>query len=394
MPDIDLNDIKYYPDRFYIQVDGFDTEQLRGFLAGSVINAQQAAFVHEYYHYLTNITSFAGIRQFTLNFCDRFRLVTILAHKAGLDAFPIRENTKPDCANEVAYWNTARRLIDEDDLDYSFVMDVARSPAGRFEITAVHKIQQPETFIIENQPRSGRRLRVKIDVAGLVKYQSFELTHGALDEFLNASIDEFIFEHDISSITPSFLGSRPYFPYRFFDDLLRHYGIGYPATTEKILLAYFALNSQNPPLALIEVLESLRDGGYEAFQQDPLQYLGACYQLPDISGLLQYIAAFSDECEVQGRLHMAQALRYYEDRFYIAHQFKQKSLFYFIKPFLVTHRDRGRFNQLFMQALSRVMQVFTPPLILQNAYFKRWINSAPWEKLPHILLRHSRYLKA
>lgn len=74
MAEIDLTKIKYYPDRFYICLDGFDIDNLTTFITDLQIGQEQSIFIHEYYHYLTNIATFSGIRQFNLNFCDRFRV--------------------------------------------------------------------------------------------------------------------------------------------------------------------------------------------------------------------------------------------------------------------------------------------------------------------------------
>lgn len=59
MKDFDLNEIKYYPDRFYMKLDGFNAEPLTSFITDFTMGEQQAVFIHEYYHYLTNIISFA-----------------------------------------------------------------------------------------------------------------------------------------------------------------------------------------------------------------------------------------------------------------------------------------------------------------------------------------------
>lgn len=61
--EIDLTKIKYYPDRFYLCLDGFDIKNLTSFITDLQIGKQQSIFIHEYYHYLTNIATLPGIRQ-------------------------------------------------------------------------------------------------------------------------------------------------------------------------------------------------------------------------------------------------------------------------------------------------------------------------------------------
>ncbi|WP_395626950.1 hypothetical protein [Daejeonella sp.] len=61
MNDIDLTKIKYYPDRFYICLDGFDTDNLTTFITDLDIGQHQAVFIHEYYHFLTNMITFPDL---------------------------------------------------------------------------------------------------------------------------------------------------------------------------------------------------------------------------------------------------------------------------------------------------------------------------------------------
>lgn len=364
-----MDNIKYYPDRFYIRLDDFDLNKLTTFITDLHPGQQHAIFIHEYYHYLTNITTFPGIRQFNLNFCDRFRLVTILAHQAGLDAFPLKDNTRPDCQEHIRYWSSVKAVLDSDDIDIGLAQEVNNSINKKFEITRVCKEEKRETWSVEGREVHGGRMRIKVEVGGLVNRDSFELTYGALDEFLSSSIDEFLFEKDIADVNIRLLNDRPYYPYRFFDDLLKFYGIGYPSAFEKILIAYYALNSQNPPVVLIELLEGMREGGYEVFQQNPEAYLLERIKEPDMAGILAYTRSFSTQCFEQGRIHIGQALRYYGDRFYIAHQLKREDFFYFIRPFFTPEAETMRYKQQFLLALAKIIQVFTPPLILKDGTF-------------------------
>lgn len=365
-----MDNIKYYPDRFYIQLDDFDINNLTSFLTDLNLGQEQAVFIHEYYHYLTNITTFPGIRQFNLNFCDRFKLLTRLGHTAGLEAFPLIDNLRIDCKADIDYWNNIKNILDQDDIDYNLVGEVQNSIGKKFEILNIWKDEILEKWTIQGTEINGGRIRVKIDVGALVNRQSFELTYAALDEFLSSSIDEFLFQHDIADINSRLLSDRPYYPYRFFDDLLRYYGIDYPPALEKILIVYYALNSHNPPAALIELLEEMREGGYEVFQQNPEAYLLDRIKTPDTSSMLSYIRAFSNQCIEQGRIHIGQAIQYYGDRFYIAFKLKEEDFFYFIRPFLIQLDEKMRFKQKFLLALSRIIQVFTPPLILKDGSFK------------------------
>lgn len=371
MDEIDLTKIKYYPDRFYICLDGFDTNNLTTFITDLNIGQRQSIFIHEYYHYLTNITTFPGIRQFHLNFCDRFRLSTILTNKEGLNAYPISTNTFSNCKDDVDYWNSISAIIDEDDIDYKLVEETEKSHNKKFEIASIERLNKPMEVVIDGVKYSGARILISIQTAGLLNIQSFNLTFGAIDEFLSSSIDEYLFENDLSDIDPSLLSKRPFYPYCFFDTLLAYYDIRRPTAFEKILIAYFSLNSFNPPVKMIEILEKLKAGGYDDFQNNPEQYLLTNFsETPQYEQVLNKINDFANETFNQGRVHISQALKYYYDKFYAAQKLKEKDFFYFIRPFFVTDNEVLRRKQKFLLALSRIINLFTPPVILKDKVFR------------------------
>jgi hypothetical protein len=166
---MDLTKIKYYPDRFYISLDGFDTDNLTTFITDSNIRQQQAIFIHEYYHYLTNITTFPGIRQFHANFCDRFRIVINLTFKEGINAYPINTNKKESCKELIKYWQDVSEIIDEDDIEYDLVTETEQFIYKRFDISSVQIVDIPKSFTINGQTITGGRQAVKIEIEGSVK---------------------------------------------------------------------------------------------------------------------------------------------------------------------------------------------------------------------------------
>lgn len=349
----------YYPDRFYINLDGFDLQNLTDFLWDSNIGPSQATFIHEYFHYLTNITSFYGARQFHLNFCDRFRVVSNLLWLRGLDAFPIGKNEFEDCNHLITYWKNVINQIEEDNIDSELVSQIQTSANKNFDIKSVQK--QTEDFL------GGTKTKVVIHISGLIMRDQFFLTSGAIDEMFSSSIDEFLLENDLSGVNPSFLSSRPFYPYNFFDKLLRTYGINRASAQEKITLLYLALSSTNPAVALIDILENVKEDGFEKFQSHPEKYLHdlkSCFQRYD--ELLNAVLAFSNELENAGKYNLCQAVRYYYDKFLIARNFKEKDPLYFIRPFLVTSTDPESKQNRFLDALVRIFNVFNPPTILQN----------------------------
>ncbi|MDX8574605.1 MULTISPECIES: hypothetical protein [Elizabethkingia] len=371
MEEIDLTKIKYYPDRFYICLDGFDVNNLTTFITDLQIGQQQSIFIHEYYHYLTNIATLPGIRQFNLNFCDRFRASTILTAREGINAYPINANTFESCEDMVKYWNDVTAILDEDDIDYKVVEDTNNTTTKKFGIASIERTNRPMEVVVDGVIHNGERHFITIHTTGLVNVHSFNLTFGAMDEFLSSAIDEYLFENDLSDINPSMLSQRPFYPYCFFEELLSYYGIRRPSAFEKILIAYFALNSSNPPVILIDILEKLKDGGYEQFQTDPEAYLLSNFlEAPQYNAVLDNIKSFADETSRQGRIHISQALKYYYDKFYLAQKLKEKDFFYFVRPFFATGEDTIRYKQKFLLELSRLINLFTPPVILKDKQFR------------------------
>ena len=131
------------------------------------------------------------------------------------------------------------------------------------------------------------------------------------------------------------------------------------------------MNSQNPPKKLIEILEKLRDGDYEKFQESPemylLQYLD---QTQQYDFLLNEVEKFSEETMKLGKIHISQAIRYYRDRFYVAQKFKESDFFYFIRPFFQKDENKLVEKQKFLLSFSRILNQFTPPVILEGGIFK------------------------
>lgn len=369
MDKINLDKIKYYPDRFYISLDGFDSQNLTSFITDLQVGQQQSVFIHEYYHFLTNITTFCGVRQFNINFGDRVRLVINMGFHEKIDAFPIgNPNSKlQEC---IDYWNQVTQILNDDDIDYNLAREVVQSPRQKFDIVEVRNIHKPMSTVIDGETFNGYRELIEIEIDGLVDSNNFILTYGALDEFLSSSIDEYLSENDLSDINPSQFSQRPYYPYRVFDDIISYYTGERPEVFEKILLAYFSLNSDNPATKLINILEKLRDGEYPQFKEDPENYLLQFRDSPiKHEGIVKTTKKLADEAAEQGRIHLAQAIKYYHDKFFFALKLKEEDFFYFIRPFFEKEISvRGK--QRFLLALARILNPFTPPVFLQEGIFK------------------------
>ncbi len=256
-------------------------------------------------------------------------------------------------------------------MNYNLVSETERSHNKKFDIEGVEKVDEAMSVVVNDGIVNGTRSFIDIKIGGLVNIHSFRLTFGAIDEFLSSAIDEYLYENDLSDLDPSFLSQRPFYPYGFFDKLLSHYEIERPSAFEKIVIAYFALNSFNPPVKLIEILEKLKNGGYNIFQQNPEQYLLHHFtEVAQYETLLDQIKSFADETSAQGRIHISQAIQYYFDKFYTAQKLKEKDIFYFIRPFFVSETDAVIRKQKFLLRLARIINQFSPPVILKDKVFR------------------------
>ena len=240
---IDLDIIKYFQDKFFIRLNGFDLDKLDTFADDCTFSQQQAIYMHEYYHYLTNLTTFYGARQFNCRFQDRVRLITILLKKKGLNAFPLVSNNDLDCKYEVEYWKSLNQLFDLDDVDNNVAEKEDNSPSHKFSMDRYTPLKWPLSVQVNGQTIKGAHLYYKIDISDVPFLQHFYLSDGMIDEFLSASIDEFMFEHDLAD-NCNVLRIQTFYPYRTLDVLLDFFHVEGMTAREKILISYFSLHKR------------------------------------------------------------------------------------------------------------------------------------------------------
>lgn len=366
---MDLNKIKYYPDRFYIRLDGFDLNNLNHFAEDATFSLQQAIYVHEYYHYLTNITTFFGAREFNVAFQDKVRLITILSSTAGLDAFPINSNTRSDCKSQVDYWNEIDVILDLDDIDDDFVAKVETRITKRLEIVRYHKRRFEMNVPVNGKIIRGAHCYYTIDVKGVPNVQSFVLSDGIIDEFLNGSIDEFMFQNDLAN-NCEVLRNQPYFPYRAFDDLISFFKItDYLEPKYKIMIAYFALHSFNPVDCLIETLKAIKKCGIEFFLKKPESFLLSLRkgnELDVFSNILKYEESYVNECCSHGRRNLADTMALILDKQIKAHKCLCEDYFYYIRPFLVSDINDLSGRQEFLRLFQIIRSELDEPILVQE----------------------------
>ena len=369
------NEVKYYPDKFYIRLDGCDLSNLFVTNEDFILSKDQAVFIHEYYHYLTNLTTFQGVRSFHAAFCDLFRLVTILTYHKGLDAFPVENNKLIDCAYEIRYWNDLNEIFREDNVNKALSIEALNSPSKNFKITNISMEYGNEFMVIKDGVEErGRRELLKIDVEGLLQTTSFHLPIGAIDEFLSSSIDEFLFEKGLSDNKDVF--KRPFYPYFAFDEVLKYFNLKF-GSREKIIIAYYAIHSKNPTISLYKILSKLQLCGTDDFEKDPCNYLESFFPIySQYDGLIREIDKFIQEAQSQRRSLTGHILSYFQDRFITAVALLKKDPLFFLRPFLIENLDDVRSRQEFWIDFIRIKTCFPEPLMIQG---KEFVTTRPSE---------------
>lgn len=366
---MDLTKIKYIPDRYYIRLDGFDMGNLNVFANDATFSLQQAIYIHEYYHYLTNVTTFFGAREFNVAFQDKVRLITRLTKKAGLDAFPINTNTLASCKSDIEYWKSIDELIELDDIDYNFMQKCHDNGSNRIDIIRYHKRHIPMAVQVGSETIRGAHLYYSFDVRGVKNAQSFRLSDGAIDEFLNASIDEFLFQHDLAD-NCDVLRSQPYFPYRAFDDIIRYFKVSDDMESKyKIIISYFALHAFNPIDCLVSTLLAIKQKGVKAFEQNPEQFLLDLLKGNELSlyaNMLNYEKTYVDECLQAGRKNLADTMTLIYEKQYASYRLLRKDFFYFIRPFLVGDIESQHGRQEFLRLFNDIRTSLGEPILVQN----------------------------
>ena len=371
-----LSDIKYYPDRFYIRLEGCDIPNLFVPKDDFKLTLDQAAFMHEYYHYLTNITTFQGVRSFHAAFCDLFRLVTIITHKKGLDAFPVEQNQFAECEYEVGYWKELNEIFTEDNINMTLNKETKNSPSKSFHITKIGR-ELGKEFVVkkDGQEIKGRREFVRIDIEGLQSIDHFRLSLGALDEFLSASVDQFLFEKDLANYTEIFK-DRDFYPYSTFDEIQKYYGLRL-GSREMIVVTYYVLHSPNPAVQLIEILERLQQDGPEELEKAPEEYMNKHFSIfTEYNNLINELDNFVEEARSSKRHLAAHLLSYYQDRFITANVLAKKDPLFFIRPFLIDNLEDIWQRQEFWIGFNRIRTCFPEPLMIQG---KEFVTTRPCE---------------
>lgn len=364
---MDIDKVKYYPDKFYICLDGFDLKNLMSFTQDDTFSQQQAIYLHEYYHYLTNITTFAGLREFNVVFQDKIRIITRLSAKAYLDAYPIKSNEREDCRYDIDYWKDVDNLVDSEDINYNLAEEVESSINKKFRIVSLNKVVIPMQCVIRDNFYEGGRIIYEINIDGLLLTNKFKLSIAVLDEFLSSSIDEFMFQHDLAN-NCDVIRNRPFYPYGLFDELLKYYYIDFLDSLHKILIVYYSLHSNNPTLTFVELLEKISKDR-DSFIDNPEYFLlaladpmyGNC-----LFQILKYEEDFIKECECQGRLNLRDTVYLLYKNSCVAYNHIKEDFFYFVRPFMVSNVDNKEGRKEFLRVFNNIRNEFDEPLILKD----------------------------
>ena len=376
--------IKYIADRFYLILDGFHLQNLNSFVDDATFSQQQAIYLHEYYHYLTNLTTFEGLREFNIVFQDKIRIITRISSKRRLGAFPIKNNLYSDCKDDIDYWKEVDKISKSDDLDLNFVEELDKSIEKKFDIVAIHKINESLSCKIGTQIFSGARVSYKIKTTQITTSKltdEFILTIGVIDEFLCAAIDEYMFLNDLAD-NCEVIRNRSFYPYLLFDEFLEYYGL--KDNTEpmhKILIAYCALHSVNPVSTFIELLENISNNN-QSFYRDPEQFLRDKHinytkkeYFEKLEWILHYEFSFIEECQQQGRRNLRDTIVLLFRKSWQAYEHLKNDFFYFVRPFMIGNIKTGNGRKKLLALFKNIRAEMEEPLILQD---HKLLDSTPY----------------
>lgn len=364
---MNLYETKYYPDKFYIKFDDENIENLLTIDDCGQFGLELSVFIHEYYHYLTNITTFQGLRSFNAIFQDKIRIITKIQKKCGgLDGFPLFSNNREDCQPLIKYWKDVDDIITGDSALHRIALEINNSPAKRVQISNISYEYMPLSVEIDGKLIEGEHEMVFLDVDGITN-NHFMLPIAAVDEFLSASIDEYLFQTDTTD-NIRLLQARPYYPYLFFDEILNFMGLSQLDAKLKIIIAYKALHGNNPTVNLIEILKKISTDE-DKFLNDPFIFLETHFNWRAhnlLEGPLRYAYLFIIECESHGRLNLANVYKLIFNKVQLARQKLESDPYYFIRPLIKNDLGKieGRVN--YLNFLKTLLKDFNSFLQLKN----------------------------
>lgn len=362
---MDLNKVSYVLNNFYINLDkSFDLDNLDVF-NDTILTTEQAVFMHEYYHYLVNITTFEGIRGFVLSFIDRVISVTNLLSLEGISAFPINRNNYQSCQYLCKYLSDIKRINDIDKVNRKLSIEVENSPGKRLHIKKMSIATQNLSCQFNGGLVKGGRSYFKVHTDDLIDSQQFSLSIGAIDEFLCASIDEFCFQNDLAD-NISIIKSRPFYPYSFFDEIIRFYNLTETLDVlDKIIISYSSLNSRNPVCTFVSLLSKI--------QRDKTNYLQSPEEFivnnigknvtTSIHEIIEQIRARCMESFYQNKIHYSLALYHIYNTAILACEVLEKDFFFFIRPFMITNMNTDQGKRQFIKMYQHIRNSLPRPLI-------------------------------
>lgn len=364
---MNINDIKYFPDKFYIRFDEDVVDNLVYLDSNDQYSVELSVFIHEFHHYLANITTFQGLRAFNVCFQDKIRIVTrLLKRCGGLDAFPLTTNQRLDCKSSIAYWKGVDDITIGDSALRTKSVEIDNSPSRKVQLKDVDIKQVSLTVNLDTGDVQGAREMVFLEVDGIAN-NKFILPIAAIDEMLSSSIDEYLFETGCSE-NREVLSNRPFYPYSFFDELLHYYGMDRVEAKYKIILSYKAIHGDNPVVNLIHILEKVSTD-VDCFYQDPLNYLDKYFPTNEyalLNGPCQYIVSFIKECESAGRHNLANACSIIYERSRRAAEHLKRDPYYFIRPLVENDLSKIEGRQKYLYFLKDLIGEFDAFLQLKG----------------------------
>lgn len=390
-----LSDSKYYPEKFYIKFDAENIDQLVKLDPNNKFSIELGVFIHEYYHYLNNISTFQGIRDFNLIFGDLIRIITILQRK-GLRAFPINQCYFEEFQYLKDYWKDAIDLYSNATNYREIEKKVTESMEKKIHI----KDLQPEKKDLKVKISPGRWIdgsqilqNLLVESADVPPF-TIRLTNAEIDEFMCSAIDEFLFQTD-SCDNQMILEhpGRTFYPYKFFDELLSHYNVDLISAggdaRHQIILAYKALHSPNPPVRILKLIKAVR-GHERDFIDNPFDFLETSFpsNFSKFEEVIDYLYKLISECEDQNRINLARATNLIYETAKDALSELKNDPYFFIRPLIENDLSTIEGRQNYLDFLKILLKRFDKFLQLKDGELKGAFSHPEKNHLAFIIIIH------
>ncbi|WP_281631527.1 hypothetical protein [Flavobacterium luteolum] len=289
------------------------------------------AFVHEYCHYIQDITNISSIFGFSLWMRDLVNMTQIFSNGEGKTiSIPLDRDQYGETINKFRkYYNLyCGDSNDVFELDYSQISFKERHQKTK-EIELDGKIQHLITNTLELENHGNKLYFGLIVLQEIHAYYAQQLAEGNLP-----GVDLSIYSKDL-----------PSYPYKFGDFLFREFNISIDLRS-KFLLIDLCLDTIQSTSIFLDVLEQLKGKSVTAYGENRMNFVeivdeavAKCSYSTSVA-LTQIIPDLKMWSQGQGREHLSEALKWYIEKIELVYEIKKNNApSFFSLPFTTDWKD-------------------------------------------------------